>query len=264
MANYPQQANTDTNGEPKAVPSTKQLRFAAFLSLLRYDLGILNRSVVIRFWFLLTLVGASTAVLVSRNYIDPTSFFMSWALALYAGLGSFVTLVISVSAISAERAFLGVTIISRGIAPTPYVLAKLTSRCLYILGMFLLVVTPTMFLVQAQGLNNDMVTSGILLALLYWSLLLTVLVLLGITASVLFNNTLFGLVVLGSFWYIGLVTLTLTYAGGLTPQGVLGNLPLLLQGHSKPIEIYAILLIGIIPTLTLPFLAVRLFNSRDL
>ena len=262
------QAQTDTlapvgDDEQDAV-AVRQLSWSAFISLLWYDLGILFRSLIIRFWFLLTIVGATSAVLVSRNYLDPTSFFMAWALALYAGLGSFVTLVISVSTISAERPFLGVAIISRGIAPTPYILAKLASRCLYVLGMFLIVVGPTMFLVQAQGLNNDMVFSGIVLSLLYWSLMLAVLVLLGITISVVFNNTLLGLVVLGSFWYICIVGLAITYAGSLTPQGVLGNLPLLLQGESKSIEILFTLAIGLIPTVALPFVVVRLFNSRDL
>ena len=151
-----------------------------------------------------------------------------------------------------------------GIAPTPYILAKLASRCLYVLGMFLVVVGPTMFLVQAQGLNNDMVFSGIVLSLLYWSLMLAVLVLLGITISVVFNNTLLGLVVLGSFWYICIIGLAFAYAGGLSPQGVLGNLPLLLQGESKAVEIYFTVAIGLIPTVALPFVVVRLFNSRDL
>ena len=90
------------------------------------------------------------------------------------------------------------------------------------------------------------------------------LVLLGITISVVFNNTLLGLVVLGSFWYICIVGLALAYAGGLSPQGVLGNLPLLLQGESKVVEIYFTVAIGLIPTVALPFVVVRLFNSRDL
>ncbi len=244
--------------------TARKRSIAAFFSLLQYDLSILWRSWVIRFWFLLTIIGAVTAVLLARTYSDQTSFFISWALVLYTGLGSFVALIVSASAISAERPFLGVAVISRGIAPTPYLLAKLFSRSITVLGMFLIVMVPTMFIVRTQGLENDMTTSGMLLALSYWSLMLVVLVFLGITFSVLFTNTLLGVTVLGVFWYMGLMLLAATYAGDLTADGVLGGLPLVLQGESRMIEVSTIAIIGGIPLLVLPFLATRIVNSRDM
>lgn len=251
--------------QPLWSPGTARKRaVAAFFSLTQYDLSILWSSWVVRFWMMLTIVGAISAVLVARNYSDQTSFFISWALVLYAGLGSFVALIVSASAISSERPFLGVAVISRGIAPTPYLLAKLFSRSFTILGMFLIVMVPTMFIVQTQGLDNDMTTSGMLIAIAYWSLMLTVLVFLGITFSVTFTNTLLGVTVLGVFWYMGLMLLAATYAGDLTADGVLGGLPLVLQGESRMIEISTILIIGGIPLLVLPFLAVRIVNSRDM
>jgi hypothetical protein len=123
---------------------------------------------------------------------------------------------------------------------------------------------PTMFIVQTQGLTNDMTTSGMLLALAYWSLMLTVLVFLGITVSVMFTNTLLGVTVLGVFWYLGLMLLAAAYAGDLTVDGVLGGLPLVLQGQSRMVEISTILIIGGIPLLVLPFIATRIVNSRDM
>ena len=242
----------------------KRRALTAFTSLLQYDLLTLARSWVVRFWFALTLIGGIAAVLVSRNYTEPTSFFISWTLVLYAGLGSFVALILSTSAISSERPFLGPAIISRGIAPTPYLLAKLVSRSLYILGMFLIVIAPTMFFVQIQGETNDMVVRGMLLSLLYWSLMLAVLSFFGITVSVVFTNTLLGVVVLGVFWYLGLLLLASVYAGELTPHGVLGGLPLVLQGESLLMEVYAILVIGVLPLVILPIIAIRRFNTRDL
>jgi hypothetical protein len=92
-----------------------------------------------------------------------------------------------------------------------------------------------------------MTTSGMLLALAYWSLMLTVLVFLGITVSVMFTNTLLGVTVLGVFWYLGLMLLAAAYAGDLTVDGVLGGLPLVLQGQSRMVEISTILIIGGIP-----------------
>lgn len=236
----------------------------AFLCLLEYDMMILAKSWIVRFWFALTVIGGVVAVIVSRNFIDDSSFLMGWALVLYVGFGSLVVLANSVSAISQEFRFLGESIISRGIAPTPYLLAKLVSRSFGNAFMFLVVVAPTAFLMRVMSLNNDMTIEGILVGLFYWVLLITVLSFLGITVSVLVNNTMLGLVVLGVIWYMGLGILDLAYAEGFSPEGVLGNLPLVLQGRSLSEEVTTLVLIGIIPILLLPILAVRFMNSRDL
>lgn len=242
----------------------RSLSTNAFLCLLEYDLMILFRSWIVRFWFALTIVGGVVAIMISRNFIDDSSFLMGWALVLYIGLGSLVVLANSVSAISQEFRFLGESIISRGIAPTPYLWAKLVSRSFGNAFIFLIVVAPTAFLMRAMALNNDMTVEGILVGLAYWVLLITVLSFLGITVSVLVNNTMLGLVVLGVIWYMALGILDLAYADEFTPEGVLGNLPLVLQGKSLSGEVMALAVIGIVPVIILPFLAVRFMNSRDL
>jgi hypothetical protein len=237
---------------------------SGFLVLLQYDFGLLLRSWIVRFWFALTVVGGVIAVVVSTYYFDDTSFLMSWALVMYAALGGFVVLVISTSAISAELPFLGDAVVSRGIAPTSYVLAKLVARATWVLAMFLVVALPTAFLMQSQALNNDMDLLGILVGVGYWSFMLTVLVFLGITFSVMFSNTLVGVVVLGVLWYGALAALAFRYAGSLDQHGILGGLPLVLQGKSLTIEVSTISALGVVALLVLPAVAVRVFNNRDL
>ncbi len=236
----------------------------AFLCLLEYDLMILAKSWIVRFWFGLTVVGGVVAVIVSRNFIDDSSFLMGWGLVLYLGFGSLIVLANSVSAISQEFRFLGESIISRGIAPTPYLLAKLVSRSAGNAFMFLIVVAPTALLMRLMALNNDMTIEGILVGLAYWVLMITVLSFMGITVSVLVNNTMLGLVVLGVIWYMGLGILDLAYADGFSPEGVLGNLPLVLQGKSLSTEVTVLVALGAVPILILPLLAIKLMNSRDL
>ena len=236
----------------------------AFLCLLEYDLMILAKSWIVRFWFGLTVVGGVVAVIVSRNFIDDSSFLMGWGLVLYLGFGSLIVLANSVSAISQEFRFLGESIISRGIAPTPYLLAKLVSRSAGNAFMFLIVVAPTALLMRLMALNNDMTIEGILVGLAYWVLMITVLSFMGITVSVLVNNTMLGLVVLGVIWYMGLGILDLAYADGFSPEGVLGNLPLVLQGKSLSTEVTVLIALGAVPILILPLLAIKLMNSRDL
>ena len=236
----------------------------AFFSLLEYDLTVLMRSWIVRFWFFLSIVGGVAAVVVARNFTDDSSFLLAWALVLYLALGSLVILVNSVSAISLEYRFLGESIISRGIAPTPYVLAKLVSRSLGTIVMFLVILLPTSFFMMSNAQNNDLTIAGIWVGLAYWTLMLTVLTFLGITVSVLFTNTLFGLVVLGVFWYICLGLLDVAYWTEFSPEGVLGNLPLVLQGKSLIIEITTLVSLGIFPLIILPFIALKSLNNRDL
>lgn len=236
----------------------------AFFSLLEYDLTVLMRSWIVRFWFFLSIVGGVAAVVVARNFADDSSFLLAWALVLYLALGSLVILVNSVSAISLEYRFLGESIISRGIAPTPYVLAKLVSRSLGTIVMFLVILLPTSFFMMSNAQNNDLTVAGIWVGLAYWTLMLTVLTFLGITVSVLFTNTLFGLVVLGVFWYICLGLLDVAYWTEFSPEGVLGNLPLVLQGKSLIIEITTLVSLGIFPLIILPFIALKSLNNRDL
>ena len=236
----------------------------AFFSLLEYDLTVLMRSWIVRFWFFLSVVGGVAAIIVARNFTDESSFLLGWALVLYMALGSLVVLVNSVSAISLEYRFLGESIISRGIAPTPYVLAKLVSRSLGTIVMFLVILLPTSFFMMSNAQNNDLTVAGIWVGLAYWTLMLTVLTFLGITVSVLFTNTLFGLVVLGVFWYICLGLLDVAYWTEFSPEGVLGNLPLVLQGKSLIIEITTLVSLGIFPLIILPFIALKSLNNRDL
>ena len=236
----------------------------AFFSLLEYDLNVLMRSWIVRFWFFLSIVGGVAAVVVARNFADDSSFLLAWALVLYLALGSLVILVNSVSAISLEYRFLGESIISRGIAPTPYVLAKLVSRSLGTIVMFLVILLPTSFFMMSNAQNNDLTVAGIWVGLAYWTLMLTVLTFLGITVSVLFTNTLFGLVVLAVFWYICLGLLDVAYWTEFSPEGVLGNLPLVLQGKSLIIEITTLVSLGIFPLIILPFIALKSLNNRDL
>lgn len=236
----------------------------AFISLLEYDLNVLARSWIVRFWFFISVVGGVAAVIVARNYHDESSFLLGWALVLYMALGSLVVLVNSVSAISLEYRFLGESIISRGIAPTPYVLAKLVSRSLGTISMFLVILLPTAFFMMSNAQNNDLTVAGIWVGLAYWTLMLTVLTFLGITVSVLFTNTLFGLVVLSVFWYIALGLLDVAYWTDFSAAGVLGNLPLVLQGKSLTIEITTLVTLGIFPLIILPFIALKSLNNRDL
>ena len=235
-----------------------------FATLFAADMGAMARSWVVWIWIIVTVLAGVAAVAVSVFFTDETSFIFSWALFLYLGMGSFVVIAISASATSAELPYVGNAIVSRGVNPVQYVLAKLFSRFVTVVTVFLVVVAPVAFIMKLQGGNNDMTNAGILLGLSYVAILLGTLVMLGVTFSAVISNVLVAFALLGILWYSSLAALVLYQAKEISADGLLGNLPAILQG-AVDFSIH-LPMIGYmsIPLLIFPVVAVLLFSARDL
>ena len=235
-----------------------------FFALLQSDLVSTMRVWFVRMWLTLTVMSGVSAVILSRAYEDPTSFFLGWALLLDVALGSFVFIVISAGATSTELPYLGNSIISRGITPIQYVLSKFVSRTLVVLSVFLVVAVPVSILMVSQGKANDLDYAGISLALSYITLLLAFLVVLGVTFSTIFNNTMASVVILEIIWYISFGVALLAQGTSFTRDGVLGLLPAVLQGVYNWGDSWPFMLVLVVPIVGLPILGLRFFQQRDL
>lgn len=235
-----------------------------FLTLLNDDLSSLIRSWVVWIWLVVTIVAGISAVVIGRAYTDNTSFILSWALYLYMSFGSTVVIVLCASAASAELSYLGNALMSRGVTPIHYILAKLLSRLVTIQGMFFVVVLPVSFTMMYYGGHNDMEWRGILLGLTYIALLLGILVMLGVTFSTFITNLLVAVSLLSILWYTGLGMYLVSEHRGFSPEGLLGVLPLILQGSYQMADNWVILGCLIAPIVMLPMLALYLFSVRDL
>ena len=235
-----------------------------FATLFAADMGAMARSWVIWIWIVVTVLAGVAAVGISVAYTDKTSFIFSWALFLYLGMGSFVVIAISASATSAELPYVGNSIVSRGVNPIQYVLAKLFSRFVTVLTVFLVVVVPVAFIMRYQGGNNDMTNAGILLGLSYVAILLGTLVMLGVTFSAVISNVLVAFALLGILWYSSLAGFVLSQAKGFSADGLLGGLPAILQGAVDFSVHLPMLGYLSIPMLFIPVAAVLFFSTRDL
>ncbi len=235
-----------------------------FTTIFSADLGNMVRSWVVWIWITVTVLAGGTAIGVSVSYIDETSFIFSWALFLYVAMGSFVVMAIGASATSADLSYLGNAIISRGVNPVQYVTAKILSRFVTVVVCFVAVVLPIGFLLMVQGGNNDMTTEGVLIGLGYVLLLLSILVMLAVTFSTLISNILLSFSLLGIIWYSALGAFVSLRAPTFTADGLLGDLPSVLQGA---VDINSHLMnLGYlcIPLILLPALAILFFGNRDL
>lgn len=235
-----------------------------FATLFAADMGAMARSWVVWIWIIVTVLAGVAAVGVSVFFTDETSFIFSWALFLYLGMGSFVVIALSSSATSADLPYLGNAIVSRGVNPVQYVLAKLFSRFVTVVTVFLIVVVPVALIMKSQGGNNDMTNAGVLLGLGYVVVLLATLVMLGVAFSAVISNVLVAFALLGILWYSSLAAFVLYQSKGITADGLLGNMPAILQG-TVDFSIH-LPMIGYlsIPLLIIPVVAVLLFSARDL
>ncbi|MCH8280974.1 MAG: hypothetical protein IIC96_09865 [Chloroflexi bacterium] len=237
----------------------------AFMILLEEDLGAMMRSWMVWMWLAISGVGGLSGVIFAGAFDqESTSFLLGWFLVLYVALGSFVVMTIGSSSGGTDPRTLGTSIISHGVTPIQFVLALLTSRTLIVLGMCLVIITPVAFAMMGNGVSNDLDPNGILIALIYTGLLLTVLVFLSVTFSAVVTNTPGSLGMIYILWYTAITLLLAVQAEGFSPVGVLGRVPALLQGEFQWSLHRPILVALLIPLVVLPPLGIRMFGQRDL
>lgn len=236
----------------------------AFMILLEEDLGAMMRSWMVWMWLAISGVGGLSGVIFAGAFDqESTSFLLGWFLVLYVALGSFVVMTIGSSSGGTDPRTLGTSIISHGVTPIQFVLALLTSRTLIVLGMCLVIITPVAFAMMGNGVSNDLDPNGILIALIYTGLLLTVLVFLSVTFSAVVTNTPGSLGMIYILWYTAITLLLAVQAEGFSPVGVLGRVPALLQGEFQWSLHRPILVALLIPLVVLPPLGIRMFGQRD-
>ena len=237
----------------------------AFMILLEEDLGAMMRSWMVWMWLGISGWGGLSGVIFAGAFDqESTSFLLGWFLMLYVALGSFVVMTIGSSSGGTDPRTLGTSIISHGVTPIQFVLALLTSRTLIVLGMCLVIITPVAFAMMGNGVSNDLDPNGILIALIYTGLLLTVLVFLSVTFSAVVTNTPGSLGMIYILWYTAITLLLAIQAEGFSPVGVLGRVPALLQGEFQWSLHRPILVALLIPLVVLPPLGIRMFGQRDL
>ena len=223
------------------------------------------KSWLVWIWLLVTTVAGIAAVLVGAAFTDPPSFILSWGLTLYLSLGSFVVIIIAANATPPEQPYVGDAIISRGLTPTQYVLAKMTSRLFTVISLFLAVTIPTsLAMLYMHGETNDLSGIGIAFGLAHIAFALATLVILTMMLSSFFGNSMVASVVALLGWYTILGLYALSQARDFSPEGVLGQLPFLLRGSLVVSQNLQIITGITVVLLLLGAATVYFFQRRDL
>jgi ABC-type transport system involved in multi-copper enzyme maturation permease subunit len=236
----------------------------AFLAILRYDLGQLSRSWLMRIWVLLLAVPAGFLVVVSATEKELASETLALYLgAVLAPLSALAVAVITSSAVAGETATVADSIMSRSVTRSEYLWAKIISRLGVTLLVYGVIAVPFAYLVTRYA-THDTSLAGVAGGLLMVGALLVFLAALGITLSTVMRNVLVAVLVLLSFVLTSGVVLQFLGLSWMSTTAVIEGLPETFRGRTPGVEQLRVL--GVFSGLTVIAIITSLwgFRHRDL
>ncbi len=160
----------------------------AFLVLLRYDVGQMARSWIVRVWVALLILVAGFGVAVVANNQELASETMAlYVMYVLAPLSWLAVSIFAASAISGEAGVMADAILSKSVNRTEYLSAKVVSRIGFTVVVYFLVTLPLAALLMRYAVP-DATVGGLANGLLMVCAMLAFLAALGILVSTLFRN----------------------------------------------------------------------------
>lgn len=236
----------------------------AFLAILRYDLGQLGRSWLIRVWVLLLAGPAVFLVVVSATEQELASETLALYLgAVLAPLSALAVAVITAAAIAGETATVADSIMSRSVTRAEYLWAKIVSRLGVTLLVYAVVTLPFAYLVTRFA-THDTSFAGVAGGLLMVAAVLVFVAALGIAFSTMMRNVLMAVLVLLALLVSSGVLLQFLGLTWMSTTAVLEGLPETFRGRTPGAEQLRVL--GVFSGLTVVAIIASLvgFRRRDL
>ncbi len=234
-----------------------------YLALLEADLISTARSWVVRIWLGLTAVLALVTILSASAEGLLASEVLASLLATYPLIWSTFAILVSGGAISSEAGVVGDSILSKAVTRYEYILAKMTSRLITVLGLYLVVVLPSAYIIPRFS-QDGLTGTGVAWAVLLIGVILVLLTSLGVTFSTLFNRTLVAVVVVWLLWYAASAIFVLLEVEYLSPMQISESLPAVLRGDYAVADQQRILAGFGLPAVMFALVAIVYFARKDL
>jgi hypothetical protein len=236
----------------------------AFLAILRYDLGLLARSWVIRIWIPLLIAPALFLVVVAGNEGELASETMAaYVAAVFMPISALAIAVLSAGAVSGEAAIVADGILSRSVTRTEYVSAKIASRLGFTFATFLLVMVPFTYLISRYAVA-DTTLAGLVVGLMMVCVVLLFLGALGITLSTMMTNVLLAVLTLLLIVVLSGVVLQFLGLTWMSATAVVNELPRTFRGATPVWDVVRVLTVFSSLTAASAFAAFWIFRKRDL
>lgn len=236
----------------------------AFLAILRYDVGLLARSWVIRIWVPLLIAPALFLVVVAGNESELASETMAaYVAAVFMPISALAIAVLSAGAVSGEAAMVADGILSRSVTRTEYVSAKIASRLGFTFAIFIIVMIPFTYLISRYA-SSDTSLAGVVVGLMMIALILLFLGALGITFSTLMTNVL--LAVLTLLLVVVLSGIVLQFLGltWMSTTAVVETLPETFRGDTPVWDVVRVMIVFSALTAAAVVASFWVFRTRDL
>lgn len=236
----------------------------AFLVLLRYDLGQMSRSWIVRAWVALLVIPAGFLVGVAATNAELASETMAlYEYAVFAPLSWLAVSIFAASAVSGEAGVMADAILSKSVNRTEYLAAKVVSRIGATLAVYVVVTVPLAYL-----LNRYAVADTTLLGLLYGGLMVAAMVsflaALGILLSTMFRNVQLAiLMVMVTVLFSGAV---LQFLGlkWMSTTAVLNELPATFRGETSLFTVLRVVIVFGALTAASVVSSLYVFRQKDL
>jgi len=204
----------------------------AFLAILRYDLGQLARSWLVRIWIVLLAAPALFLVVVAANEGELASETLAaYTAAIYAPFSAIAVAVLAVGAVSGESGVSADSILSRSVTRTEYIAAKVVARLGVTLGVYAVIMIPFAYLVMRYAISDASV-GGVVVGLLMVASELAFLAAVGITLSTFMRNVLFAVLVLVVGILVSGVALQFVGLTWMSTTAVINDLPETFRGET--------------------------------
>ncbi len=237
----------------------------AYMALLRYDVGQLARSWLVRIWIALLVVPALFIVVVAANSEEQASETLAaYVAAGLVPLSALVVAIVSAGAISAESSVAADSILSRSVTRSEYIAAKVTSRLAMTLLVFTAVAVPFAYLILRYSADVDTSIGGVIAGLTMVAAALVSLAALGIALSTLLRNSLLSALIALVVIIASGAALQFLGLSSMSSTALLDDLPATFRGETALWhEIRVVLVFGVLAALGVTA-SIFVFRRRDL
>lgn len=209
----------------------------AWAALFKAELLALSKSWVLRGWIIALLLteffGLTSGLAAARVTTVPASTILATVLDGFLLVWSVVIIVLGAGSISLESDVIADSILSRACTRTQFILAKVASRALTVMGVYA-AAAGIAALCAWRFASNDLtlatMTTGIGIVALAILLLLSI----GIALSVIFNNTVVAVTGALLLWYVAAPIFSFVGTDYLSPSSLVRNLPRMLKDPVAP------------------------------
>ena len=208
--------------------SNHKERVMPFLAIVQADLGRLFKNRITYGWLIVGIFLQVIRVL-SAPAITGTSIIIVQGLTDFIYIWSMLIIGISASAVSSETGELADSIMSKSVKRYDYIFAKFTSRVIYVMTIYL-AITAVLVGIALRLMDNNHEVAGLVVTILFVALALIMQIVIGVTLSTLFSNTVISIILLLILWYSMLILFPIIDLGFLAPSDLMIQLENVIQG----------------------------------